>query len=259
MQREAQSHKGDNGVVAVIGGCRTMHGAPIFSALAAEASGVDLIHIALPSIHARVAKDAMLNGIVHPFEGENLESDDTELIVELLASMDCAVIGPGMAAETSQEALNTIMAEAACPLVLDAGTLHERTLSLVEGKDVILTPHLGELERMQIAQDALGAIAQNHSITVFLKGATDHIFAPDGTEEEVHGGNAGLTVGGTGDVLAGLICGLRAQRVPSFTACVMAGTILKRAGEILYEEKGYAYTATDVIMAIPHLLHTYDS
>jgi len=259
MNRSPDSHKGENGVVAIIGGCRTMHGAPIFSALAAEASGADLLHVALPECHTTAVKNAALNSIVHPFTGDNLMDEDTELIVELLASMDCAVIGPGMAAETSIHALNTIIAEAACPLVLDAGALHAETLSLIAGKDVILTPHLGELERMQITTDVVDDIAEQNNISIFLKGAVDHVYIPHNEIVEITGGNAGLTVGGTGDVLAGLICGLRAQGMSASDACITAGNTVKRAGEILYEEKGYTYTASDIITMISPLLHAHDS
>jgi len=84
----------------------------------------------------------------------------------------------------------------------------------------------------------------------------DTVFAPDGRRMELRGGNAGLTVGGTGDALAGLIAGLIAQKLNPFEASVTAGTIIKRAGTVLFPEKGYAYTTRDVIREIPHLLHT---
>jgi len=67
MQRSPDSHKGENGKVAVVGGSRHMHGAPLLAALAAEASGVDLVFVCLPACHEEVAKETSLNIQVHPF------------------------------------------------------------------------------------------------------------------------------------------------------------------------------------------------
>ncbi|MDD5623247.1 MAG: NAD(P)H-hydrate dehydratase [Candidatus Peribacteraceae bacterium] len=260
MQREPDSHKGENGKVAVIGGSKFMHGAPLFSALAAEASGVDLVFVCLPSCHAQVAKNASLNFQVHPFHGDDLTHGDTAAILELLATMDCAVLGPGIAHSDEQaiRSLKDIIAEAPCALVLDAAALQPETLSLVKGKPAVLTPHLAELERMEVAPDDIGTCAEEAGVTIFLKGPTDYIALPDGEVEEITGGNAGLTVGGTGDALAGLIAGLIAQKVPPPDAALAAGTIIKRAATVLYPEEGYAFTAQDVILQIPHQLHTYD-
>lgn len=73
MDRSPQSHKGENGIVMVIGGSSSIHGAPLFSALAAEASGVDLVYVSVPEVHAEVAKQTSLNFLVHPFPGNDVE------------------------------------------------------------------------------------------------------------------------------------------------------------------------------------------
>lgn len=258
MKRDPKSHKGQNGIVAIVGGSRTMHGAPLLAALAAEASGADLVHVALPQCHREVATMTSLNFIVHPFQGNKLTPQDRENILELLASMDCAILGPGISHEKEPvEVLEEIIAEAACPLILDASALQQSALISARGKQTICTPHLGELERMGIDSDDLLDTAKEYEMTILLKGTTDRIAGPDGSEQSVEGGNAGLTVGGTGDVLAGLTGGLVSQKIPQPTACVMASTILKRAGENLFAEKGYAYTAKDIVMLIPELLRSY--
>ena len=74
----------------------------------------------------------------------------------------------------------------------------------------------------------------------------------------LEGGNAGLTVGGTGDALAGLICGLISQQMDTMEACIAAGTIMNRAGTMLFQDKEYAYTTQDVIGLIPHCLNVYN-
>lgn len=257
MDRLPNSHKGDNGKVAIIGGSRHQHGAPIFSALAAEASGVDLLFVAVPSIHRGVAKNASLNFQVHPFDDEELGKHDLGPLVEMLATVDCAVIGPGLSrTPEALDLLRELIESSPCPMVLDASALQSWTLVSVQDKSVVLTPHLGELERMGVAQKNLKDAARRSRAVIHLKGSTDRIAAPGKEVKEITGGNAGLTVGGTGDALAGLICGLIAQGMKLDEACVTAGTVIKRAGTILFSSKDHAYTTRDVIEQIPHLLHT---
>lgn len=257
MDRDPSSHKGDNGKVAIIGGSRFIHGAPLISALAAEASGVDTMSICLPQCHEEVAKSTTLNAFVHPFVEDDLSEKDTEPILELLATLDCAVMGPGLSREgPSIKAMKNIIASATCPLVLDATALQPDSIDLVGNKTAVFTPHLGELERMDLNIDDVRTKIHGTNIVFCIKGSTDHVIGSDGKKEEVIGGNAGLTVGGTGDALAGLIAGLIAQRMHPFQAAEIACGIIKKAGAELFGEKGYAFTAKDVIHEIPRLLHS---
>jgi len=256
MDRLKDSHKGENGKVAVIGGSSTMHGAPLFAALAAEQSGVDLVFVGLPKCHAEIAKATSLNFQVHPFAGDDLAQGDTAAILELLATMDCAVVGPGIAHGNAKslKALMTIVAESPCRLILDATALQPETLDLVRGKSAILTPHLAELERMNLTPADIATQANNTGAVIFLKGPTDTIAGPDGSLTELKGGNAGLTVGGTGDALAGLIAGLMAQGLEPLEAAKKAGAVMKRAAEQLFEKYGYAFGTRRVIKEIPKIL-----
>ncbi len=268
MHRDPTSHKTQNGTVAVLGGSPLFHGAPIFSALAAEASGIDLIYPIVPASHATVTKSASLNFIVRTFKGESLSAQDVREILLLLRELHIAVIGPGLA-ETTQNAaaLKTILACTPCPLVLDARALRKDILkSLKKGTIAVLTPHLGELEQMMSAnlshkprkksEELAAKCAKQYGAIVVLKGHEDFIVDAKGTTKRIRGGNAGLTKGGTGDALAGLIAGLMAQGIEPFDACVMAAMVIKRAATALYPEKGYAFTTREVIAEIPHVLHT---
>ncbi len=268
MKRELHSHKGQNGIVTIVGGSRTMHGAPTFSALAAEASGVDLIHPCIPECHESVIRSFSLNFIAHTFRGDDLSKSDVSGIEEILAKSTAAVIGPGLSDyDTTQKAAQILISEATIPLIVDGTALQPWTFDAVKGKTAILTPHIGELSRMQgqvlenkshvELKDLACTIAAARGVTIVLKGAID-IIASAKSCSEVKGGNAGLTKGGTGDALAGLIAGLIAQGVDSADACIMASTIIKRAATVLYPEKGYSFTTFDVIQQIPHLLHTYE-
>lgn len=254
MKRRSDSHKGENGKVAIIGGSEHIHGAPLFAALAAEASGVDLVFPVIPLRHVEVAKNASLNFMLYPFNGDDITDHDREPVLELLATMDAAVIGPGL---TYNHAVADIIAEATCPLILDASALQSSTLSHIQGKHAVLTPHLGELERMNIQPEYIADVAMEHVATIVLKGEKDRIVQSNGEVREIIGGNAGLTVGGTGDALAGFIAGLIAQKVTPDHAATIACTILKKAATLLYETKGYSYTTHDVINQISHLLHTF--
>lgn len=256
MRRNPASHKGDNGKIAIVGGSQFQHGAPLFSALAAEASGVDLLYVMVPERHAEVAKATSLNFQIHPFPGDELTRRDVKNILELLASLDVAVIGPGLArSKTALAMLRELIAACPCPMALDASALQQWTLAAVHGKQTVLTPHLGELERMGVAPKDIGKVSKEFGVTIHLKDRVDQI-AEKGKIKKVSGGNAGLTHGGTGDALAGLIAGLIAQRIPAKDACITAATIIKKAGAALSKEKGYAYTTREVIGQIPQFLKT---
>ena len=269
MQRKQNSHKGDNGVVAIIGGSRYMHGAPIIAALAAEASGVDLIFPCVPEIHENVTRTASQNFIVHPFRGNDLSKSDVSALEDVIAVSSAVVVGPGLAQfDTAQKAMQQLISDAKVPFVVDASALQSWTFDAVKGKHAVLTPHIRELGRMQgqvlekksdeVKKDLVCTIAKERKATMILKGPVDIISGADGKCKEVKGGNSGLTVGGTGDALAGLIAGLIAQGTDPFEACVMATTIIKRAATVLFHEKGFAFRTVDVIEQIPHLLHTYE-
>ncbi|MBI3331653.1 NAD(P)H-hydrate dehydratase [Candidatus Peregrinibacteria bacterium] len=268
MHRDPHSHKGENGKVAIIGGSKTMHGAPLLSALAAEHAGVDLVFVALPALHQQIARMTSLNFQVHPFAGDEISKKDLRPLLELLATMDSAVIGPGLdRSQESQNIIRELIASAPCAIVLDASALQSWTLEAAQGKNAVLTPHMGELERLGVDPKNLAAIAKKYAVTIHCKGPTDRIAGSDGSLQEVSGGDAGLTVGGTGDALAGLIAGLIAQKMdpmarrsrPSvpMDACITASRVIKRAAVILSEKKGFAFTARDVTEEIPMQLNAF--
>ncbi len=256
--RSGDSHKGDNGAVTIIGGSRHQHGAPIFSALAAEASGVDLLYLWVPCHHADVTKYASNNFQVMTFgsmRSDEITSSDRERIVEHLATIDAAVIGPGLSrSATSLKSIINLLAEAPCPVIADATALQAETLPSLAHRHAVATPHLGELERMGYRRTELPELSQKYACTILLKSIADTVIAEDGSIVSIVGGNAGLTVGGTGDTLAGLTAGLIAQGKSHEEACRIASTLIKRAGDLLFLDVGFSYTTMDVIRMIPRLL-----
>lgn len=256
--RQAASHKGENGTVAVIGGSRHQHGAPLFSLLAAEASGVDLLYAFVPVQHEEITKATLLNVQTYTFgtmSSDELSAADRTRIVEFLATIDVAVIGPGLARTPSAIAsLMELLETVPCTVVADASALQPDTLKVLAHRHAVVTPHLGELERMGVSQADLPNIAQGIDCTFLVKTPKDVVVSEAGDVREVAGGNAGLTVGGTGDALAGLVAGLIAQGMEHADACVLASQTIKRAGDVLFEEKGFAYTTKEVLEKIPALL-----
>lgn len=255
--RGLDSHKGENGKVAVIGGSPTIHGAPLFAALAAEATAVDLLFVAVPLCHAEIARIQSLNFQVHPFVGDDLQRPDVEPLLALLATMDAAVVGPGLSRDARSLAiLQELIISAPCPLVLDASALQPWTLQAAAGKRCVCTPHLGELERMGIKPEDIAHLAQETGIVFHVKGVVDRIAGSDGVVKQVSGGNPGLTVGGTGDALAGCIGGLIAQGFAPAEACTIASAAIKGAADLLKKEYGLAYGARRVIDLLPRMLKT---
>lgn len=235
-----------------------MHGAPIFSALSAETSGVDLVFVSLPASHATIARQASLNFQVHPFHGDDLHEKDLEPLTEMLATMDCAVIGPGLSREKKDlKVLRELIERCSCPMVLDASALQPWTLEATKGKTAVLTPHLGELERMELTADTFAEAAEKYGQVIHLKGAVDRIAHPDGSIREGKGGNAGLTVGGTGDALAGLIAGLIAQKYTREEASVLASKVIKQAAQEISLTQGTRFTTRQVIYQFPGILKDY--
>ncbi len=205
-----------------------------------------------------------LNFQVHPFRGDELAAQDVAPLLEMLATVDCAVIGPGLRRGSSRTAptpdalvlIRELIESAPCPLVLDASALQSWTLDAAKGKITVVTPHLGELERMGIPLKNIGAAAKKSGIIIHVKAKVDQTAGADGKIQKISGGNAGLTVGGTGDALAGLICGLMAQGMKPADACATASTVIKRAGTMLFPEFGDAYGTKRVIETIPHVLRS---
>lgn len=240
----AGSHKGQNGRLLVIGGSHLFHAASLWS-LTVASRIVDLVHYSsVPENNESVqkAKEEFKNGIVVPRK-------DVESYIE---EDDCILIGPGMTRDNETETLtNTLLRKyPKKQWIIDAGAIQMMDVSLIP-KNAILTPHHGEYAQLFGDQD-VAAAAKKHRCIVLLKGGRD--IASNGKETRViEGGNAGMTKGGTGDVLAGLIAALACKNDP-FLATIAGSFINKKAGDALYEKVGPYFNATDLAGEIPHVM-----
>jgi NAD(P)H-hydrate epimerase len=135
---------------------------------------------------------------------------------------------------------------------------------------VIITPHHLEFELLtgkpfKIQQEyehkaaILRTVATDLHINILLKGPQSILVSDRGEVQVNANGNAGMTVGGSGDVLAGLVAGLISQKVAPYDACLIASFTLGKAADQLFKEKGYFYSSSDLANEIPYVLKDFVS
>jgi ADP-dependent NAD(P)H-hydrate dehydratase / NAD(P)H-hydrate epimerase len=235
-QRAKNSRKGKNGRVVILGGSREFVGAPIFATLGAIASGVDLIWQLTPEINFSATRKFTPNAITLSLpDYERLTPNSVKWILSFLKKTKATlVLGPGLGRDLlTYNAIKILIAKNKNPLVLDADAiLPADELPKFASSKVVLTPHAGELKRL-IGKNKPIAVAKKLNAVILQKGRVDRIFSPNGLERRNDTGHSVLTVGGTGDVLAGLVGGLLSRGVESFDAAGIASFLFGRAGEKL--------------------------
>ena len=263
----ADSHKGDNGRLLVVGG-GPFTGAPALVAWGAYRIGADVVHIATPSAAYPIIASMAPEFIVHPLSGDRLVREDVPTVSDLAEGMDAVVIGPGLGtSEGTMDAVREIVHGLALPIVIDADafTALRGHLELLQGKGGVLTPHAREFEVIsgeRMPTDPEGraetarSFAKQTGFTVLLKGARDVV--TDGERVKLtKGGNPGMTVGGTGDVLAGLAGGLLAKHAGPYDAARIAAFASKYAGDLAFEDLSYGFVAKDVADRVPRVLKKF--
>jgi hydroxyethylthiazole kinase-like uncharacterized protein yjeF len=258
------SRKGQNGRVLVVGG-GPYSGAPALAALAALRVGADLSVVAAPEPAANTIAAFSPNVIVKPLRGAALRPSNVKECLDLARDADAVLIGPGAGrSEETLEALAELIAECKKPLVVDADGIHAigKKHGILSGKKGILTPHAGEFavltgkaapEEQSARGKAVARLSKSTGFAILQKGAVDVI--SDGSKVKFnHTGNDGMTVGGTGDVLAGLCAGLLAKGAAPFEAARVAAFLSGSAGDIAFGEKSYGLVATDVLENVPKVL-----
>ncbi|MBU0686192.1 MAG: NAD(P)H-hydrate dehydratase [Thermoplasmatota archaeon] len=267
-RRRKDSHKGDSGRVLVIGG-GPYTGAPAFTGMAAMRSGVDLTYIATPETSAIPVAIYSPSYIVRALEGEILREDHVKELLQFSKGMDVVAIGPGLGnAPETISAIQSIVRSVDKPLVVDADAIGAcgAKPQILKKKAGVLTPHAGEFKKLTgktLPQDDLDKrkavvreAASRLKMTILLKGPVDII--SDGSYiklNRIH--NDAMTVGGTGDVLTGIVAGLIAQKATPFGAARIGAFTAGLAGDLAFEEKSYGLLATDVIEKIPFVLRRY--
>lgn len=229
------SHKGENGKVLIVAGSRKYHGAAVFCILGARRFA-DLVYF-MPG-----EKDEKLL-----FAASQVPE---AIVVDGYPEADCALAGPGLGNGRLEL---WKLKEKYGKVVLDGDAL--RKVGPEELKGCLITPHEGEFRGLFGMGGSPGNVermAGKWGCTILKKGRVDVV--SDGKETVlVKGGNAGLTKGGTGDVLAGLLCALYAKN-GAVEAAVAAARANKKAGDLLFKERGYAYCASDLAEKLPEAI-----
>ena len=270
--RDEKSHKGNNGSVLIVGGSKDYHGAPAISGKAAFGAGVDLVYVATPESAAIPVKSASEDLIVKSLDGDYLSLNHLDEILELADKVDAVLIGPGSAInDETSKLFNVLVAKIKKPIVLDADALKQVELKLIKNKDnIVLTPHLAEFNQffksnLHLDLDSYDfkkvdenitefqSVVKSIKGTVIVKGKNDLILS--GSKFRISSsGNAGMTVGGTGDALAGIVAGMLSQGLNPFDSACLGVFINGLAGEKAYEVNGNGFSASDLVSYIGNVI-----
>ncbi len=267
--RDSKSRKGDNGIVLVVGGSYVYHGAPILSSIAALKCGTDLVYTSVPKINVMSTRAISPNLIVIPLVDQKLTLGAVnKLIGALPRNLHSATIGMGLAIQERNSLLRfvTSLLDRDVRLSLDASALIPEVLPLLENKNVVVTPHAGEFKRLfgEIPPDSesekIDLVEKNakaFGITVLLKGATDII--SDGSTTYLNEKKTPcMTVGGTGDVLSGLVAGLLSRNRNTLESAAAASFINGLAGAESQKKLGLHMTSMDLLDEIPYVMVPFD-
>jgi NAD(P)H-hydrate epimerase len=270
--RAADSHKGEFGRVTIVAGSRGKTGAAHLSALGALRSGAGLVTVATPAsclpIVASMAPEYMTEALPEARDG-TLAPGGLDRVIDL--RQDVIVCGPGIGRSPGVgEFVRGLLDRATTPLVLDADALtlladDPARLSGAEERDVIITPHPGEMARLAGASveevqanriEVASDFATTHRVYVVLKGHRTVIATPEGHVFINPTGNAGMATGGTGDVLTGMIAAWLAQLLDAEAACRLAVFVHGAAGDLAAASEGeVAMTATDLLSRVGEALN----
>jgi len=265
--RRPEAHKGDFGRLLVIGGSEVYSGAPVLVASAALRAGVDLAYIAAPHRTAYAISSISPDLITVKLEGEHLNPNNAATIRPFLEKSTAVAIGPGlgMHKETKQAVKGIVKAveRQKIPLLLDADGLKAfAEFKHKVASPMVLTPHAGEYklltgkeppEALSEKAAEVKKMADGLGAVILLKGNVDVV--SDGKRVKLNfTGNPGMTVGGTGDVLSGVVAGFLAQGADPYEASVAGAFVNGAAGDFVKAEKGFHMVASDLLEWIPQVI-----
>ncbi len=273
-ERGADTHKGSFGHCLIVAGSEGKSGAAALASRGALVGGAGLATVAtraevIPPIlaHAMEVMAMALSG-----QGP-LSLADAPALLEGLEGKHAALLGPGIPRGSETGALIArLLAEAGCPLVLDADALNaiaDQTSCLdAAARAVVITPHPGEMGRLagistsEVQADRIGVakrFAAAHRCVVILKGAGTVVADPDGEAAICPTGNAGMATAGAGDVLGGVVAALLAQGLPAPAAARAAVYVHGLAGDREILRRGRAgLVASDLLRGIGEVWASWD-
>jgi hydroxyethylthiazole kinase-like uncharacterized protein yjeF len=262
--------KDDRGRILVVAGCTEIPGAALLCGLAAMRAGAGKLQIVTPAGAAESLRVSMPEArIVAVAEGRDggIAPSAIDRIAGMASEADAVVAGPGVAPGKANRRLARAMCESAPALILDAELLRALPACrqhVAKASEPILLPHAGEMAALldcseqQVEQDPLAAgreCAARYDAVTLVKGRSSHVVAPDGRCWLYKGGSPGLAVSGSGDVLAGIVGGLRARGADALTALLWGVWLHGEAGARLGKATGHVgFLARELPGEIPALL-----
>lgn len=264
--RNPWGHKGSFGKVLLLCGSRGFTGAAYLSTMGALRVGAGLVYLGVPESIYAIEAVKLNEPVVFPLPDKDgkLRKDAIHQIMERLPDMDAVLIGCGLGvSEGTTAVVRAVLEHAACPVVLDADGINALSghMDVLRGRQnpTILTPHDGEFIRAggNLGDDRMASAAEfaaENGCILLLKGHRSCI--TDGNIGYLNRtGNPGMAVGGSGDVLAGIIAGLLGQGVEPLKAAACAAWLHGAAGDLCASELGQqAMLPTDMLNALPRLL-----
>lgn len=273
--RRPDSKKGDHGRIAIIGGSREYTGAIALTALASLVTGADLPIVYAPHEVAHDIRSQTPNLIAIPLEGEVLSRENIGPVLRGIERADVVAIGPGLGLErVTIEAVHVILETAGKlgkRVVIDADAIKAigigKRLDLLK-PGMVLTPHAGELRELlgvevpkapplELGEWLMKQVSKCcPGVVILLKGNVDVV--TDGSRFKLNmTGNPGMTVGGTGDVLTGILATVLHRVNNPLEAAAIAAFINGVAGDLAALELGYHLTPIDVINRIPKVFSIF--
>lgn len=265
--RAADTHKGDYGRVLLICGAQGYTGAPVLAAQAALRCGSGLVYVAVPEKIYPIVAGKLDAQIVVPMpcdEEGRFSVYALPKLLQMLPRMDACLIGPGLGRSFEIEQLVcALIRESNIPIVLDADGLNVMAGHIDVLREaacpVVLTPHEGEFARLIISDgpDRVRgsiALADQTGCVVLRKGHETVI--TDGTAVWLNRtGNPGMAVGGSGDVLAGILVSILGRGVESLEAAAAAAWVHGTAGDLCASRMGqYAMGPADLVQTLSAFL-----
>ena len=264
--RPLTSYKGDFGKLLLLCGSRGYTGAAALSAMGALRSGAGLVYLGVPESIYAIEAIKLTEPVVFPLPDSQgmLSQQAADSVQKLLPSMDAVLIGPGLGqCEGTLSVLKTVLSKAICPVVVDADGINllSKHKDILRGRTAatIITPHDGEFRRLagDDGADRLRAtleLARGMGLTVVRKGYGTLITDGKAVYRNPTG-NPGMAVGGSGDVLAGVITSLLGQGLPPLEAAACGAWLHGRAGDICAQSIGqYGMLPSDMLEVLPRLM-----
>lgn len=264
--RNPWGHKGDFGKVLLLCGSRGYTGAAYFAAMGALRCGAGLVFLGVPESIYAIEAVKLNEPIVFPLPDADgkLSEEAVPEILNRLPQMDAVLIGCGLGqSEGTLLAVKAVLKNAKCPAILDADGINliSKHMDILRRREypTVLTPHAGEFARMggTVGADPMAtasAFAAEYGCILVLKGHRTCI--TDGeTGYRNPTGNPGMAVGGSGDVLAGMITGLIGQGIDPLEAAACGVWLHGAAGDLCAEEMGqYPMLPSDILDKILRLM-----